>query len=40
MPLKGQPIGGGWDPELIVGAVILNGLWGLGTALVYRILAR
>ncbi len=40
MPLKGQPIGGGWDPQLILGALILNALWGLGTALVYRIIAR
>ena len=40
LPLKGQPAGGGWDPKLILGALILNGLWGLGTALLYRALAR
>src|ERR671918_930831 len=28
MPLKGQPPGGGWDPLIIVGGLILNGLWG------------
>ena len=39
-PLKGNPIAGGWDPMIILGAVILNGLWGLGTALFYRLLAR
>jgi hypothetical protein len=39
-PLKGQPIAAGWDPKLIVGALVLNGLWGLGTALIYRSLAR
>jgi hypothetical protein len=39
-PLKGQPVAGGWDPKLILGGVILNGLWGLGTALIIRALAR
>ncbi len=39
-PLKGQPLGGGWDPQLIIGGLILNGLWGFGTALVYRALTR
>ena len=39
-PLKGNPIAGGWDPNIIIGALILNGLWGLGTALFYRLLAR
>jgi hypothetical protein len=33
MPLKDQPLAGGGDPMLIAGALILNGLWGLGTAL-------
>ena len=39
-PLKGNPVAAGWDPKLILGAVVLNGLWGLGTALIYRALAR
>ena len=39
-PLKGQPIAGGWDVQLILGALILNALWGLGTALIYRALLR
>ena len=39
-PLKGAPIGFGWNPQLILGGLILNGLWGFGTALVYRALAR
>ena len=39
-PLKGQPFAAGWNPQLILGGVILNGLWGVGTALVYRALAR
>lgn len=40
MPLKGLPVAGGFDPALILGAVILNGLWGLGTAAIYRLLGR
>jgi hypothetical protein len=39
-PLKGMPIAGGWDPKLIVGALILNGAWGLGLALLMRVLQR
>lgn len=34
-PLKHTPIAFGGDLKLIAGAVILNGLWGLGTALLY-----
>lgn len=37
-PLKGNPIAGGGDPKIIVGALILNGLWGLGTALFLQML--
>lgn len=32
-PLKDQPIAAGGDPRIIAGGLILNGLWGLGTAL-------
>jgi hypothetical protein len=32
-PLKGMGVAGGWDPKIIVGALILNGAWGLGVAL-------
>lgn len=32
-PLKGMPVAAGGDPAIIVGALILNGLWGFGTAL-------
>jgi hypothetical protein len=39
-PLKGQPVAAGWDLQLILGGVILNTLWGLGTALIYRALTR
>ncbi|MGQ0813046.1 MAG: hypothetical protein ACT4O1_01090 [Gemmatimonadota bacterium] len=39
-PLKDMPIAGGGDPKVIAGAVILNGLWGLGTALFLRLFHR
>jgi hypothetical protein len=39
-PLKGQPFAAGWNTQLILGGLILNGLWGIGTALFYRALAR
>ena len=36
-PLKDLPVAGGGDPKIIIGALILNGLWGLGTALFLRV---
>lgn len=36
-PLKGLPIGGGWKPDLIVGALLLNGAWGFGVPLFMRL---
>ena len=39
-PLKGNPIASGGAPTLILGAIVLNGLWGFGTALIFRLLAR
>ena len=38
LPLKGKPIG--TDPKLVVGALMLNGAWGLGVALLLRLWAR
>ena len=35
-PLKGMPLAGGWDPKIIVGALILNGAWGFGCAILLR----
>jgi hypothetical protein len=32
LPLKGMPVAGGWDPHVILGALMLNGAWGLGVA--------
>src|SRR5262249_6497982 len=39
LPLKGLPVAGGWDPKILVGALLLNGAWGLGTALLLRLFA-
>jgi hypothetical protein len=36
-PVKGLGVAGGWDPKIIVGALILNGAWGLGVALSMRL---
>lgn len=36
-PLKGMPVAGGFDPKIIVGALILNGAWGFGVALFMRV---
>jgi hypothetical protein len=40
MPLKGKGVAGGGSPALIVGALLLNGAWGLGTALFLLLLRR
>jgi hypothetical protein len=40
LPLKGQPAGGGWKPAIIVGALLLNGAWGLGVAAFMRLFHR
>src|SRR5687767_3299165 len=40
MPLKGMPVAGGWKPALLVGALLLNGAWGLGTAIFLRLFGR
>lgn len=37
-PLKGMAVAGGWDPRLIVGALLLNGAWGFGCALLLKLL--
>jgi len=38
LPMKHQPVAGGWDPAILVGALLLNGAWGLGVALLVRLL--
>ena len=37
-PMKGQPVAGGGNPKIIVGALLLNGAWGLGVAVLMRVL--
>jgi hypothetical protein len=37
-PLKGMPMAGGWNLKVIVSTLILNGTWGLGMALLMRIM--
>jgi len=37
-PLKGMPVAGGWNPKVIVSTLILNGTWGLGMALLMRLM--
>lgn len=32
-PLKGQPIAAGWQPAAMITGLLVNGAWGLGTAL-------
>jgi hypothetical protein len=33
LPLKGKPMGGGWHAPLLITAFLINGAWGIGTAL-------
>jgi hypothetical protein len=40
LPLKGQPAGGGWKPAIIIGALLLNGAWGIGVAAFMRLFHR
>jgi hypothetical protein len=39
-PLKHQPMAGGWKPRALAIGPIVNGAWGFGTALLYRLLDR
>jgi hypothetical protein len=34
-PLKGQPVAGGWQAARMLTGFIINGAWGLGTALLF-----
>jgi hypothetical protein len=40
LPLKGQPLGGGWRPSLLLTAFLINGAWGIGTALFLKALSN
>jgi len=39
-PLKGHPLGGGWRASLLLTAFLINGAWGVGTALFYKVLSK
>jgi hypothetical protein len=39
-PLKGGAFAAGWDPKIIVGGLIVNGVWGFGLALLLRLFRR
>jgi hypothetical protein len=32
LPVKGALVAGGWSPEVVAGALLLNGVWGFGVA--------
>lgn len=36
-PIKHQPIASGWKPRAMMIGPIVNGVWGFGTALIYRL---
>jgi hypothetical protein len=36
LPLKGLPVAAGWSLEVVLGALLLNGVWGFGVALLLR----
>ncbi len=38
LPLKGNPMGGGWHLARLLTAFLANGAWGIGAALILRIL--
>lgn len=40
MPLKGLGVAMGWNPQIIMGALLLNAAWGLGVGLLMRILPQ
>jgi hypothetical protein len=39
LPIKGQPLGGGWHLPLLTTAFAVNGAWGVGSALILRTLS-
>ena len=38
LPLKGRPIGGGWHPPVLLRIFFINGVWGIGTGLILKLL--
>ncbi len=39
LPLKGQPLGGGWHLPFMFRAFLINGAWGVGAGLILRVLS-
>lgn len=39
-PLKGLPVAGGWQLNRMITGILINGAWGLGTALLLRLAHR
>ncbi len=39
-PLKNQPIAGGFQPAAMVTGLLVNGAWGVGTALLLRLFSK
>jgi hypothetical protein len=39
-PLKGQPMAAGWKPAGMAIGLIVNGGWGIGTAVLFRLMNR
>lgn len=37
-PLKGMAFAAGWDPKIILGALILNAAWGFGVGVCMRLM--
>jgi hypothetical protein len=37
-PAKGMPVAGGGSPKVIIPVLILNGMWGLGVAVLMRVI--
>lgn len=40
LPLKGQPVAGGWRLSLLLTVFLANGAWGIGTGLILKGLSR
>jgi len=40
LPLKGRPMGGGWQLPLLVTAFFANGAWGIGTGIFLKVSQR
>ena len=39
LPLKGKPMGGGWNLNRLLTAFLINGAWGVGTGLILKVLS-